>query len=970
MATRLATQRNFITVIPATTGSPTAASVTIEQSDKGVAVVPKSTTEPGDSDNTTNGSRQLEVATVSVSGSAIGMASRPSSSSQLPTIAISGGLKNGSAKGTLMSTNLLTNNSNIMNLLGSANGLSLQQIIQQQKKIVINTNGTLIDIVPLNDDSENAEAKPENEKLLDGSGTNESVESGNSSEATVEETTQVAVVQSQSPGSGTPQYITVTVSSPESVPNHHTYVQYVDSEMYNTSGQGQSQMTYPVYSVGDYTTNGQQQQQQQQQYYATTAGNYGTAGTGTGTTHADASGAGNGTGNGSVTPGTGPNSVNANGTVSSGNGGSAGGNANQQQFIVPVDEAVLLGTGNASGTQQQQSDASPQNMTDVASYLHAHHAASAVGQELDSTPNLTHAARVLPATVNWLMENYETADGVSLPRSTLYNHYMWHCNENKLDAVNAASFGKLIRSVFSGLRTRRLGTRGNSKYHYYGIRIKPTSPLVHAIECKPQHGSGVGGLMVGHHQQLTGSNGLSVGGGGGNGGGGTGGTNNGMHGHGGGGNHANGGIHASNVGGSMAHGGGGAGGGHLQHGAGGTGNSGGGGGTGHGMSMHHGRSGKKNSFKAEMPESCAQYLGDPNGAIPQFPIIDMIHPLPDDITMEDVDTLRSIYREHCEAFLDAILNLDFNMIESLWREFWRAENNNNNGDECEEEKYLSKQKLYLLTQCEPVQEFVKHVDMQFYQSMVDVLIPDVLRPIPTGLTQAIRNFAKNLENWLTSAMGGCPEPIVAIKLTAVAAFGQTLRRYTSLNHLAQAARAVLQNGTQIAQMLSDLNRVDFRNVQEQASWICQCDTAIVQRLENDFKAALQQQNTLEQWAGWLQNVVDDALQDYRGKPSFVNAARQFLLKWSFYSSMVIRDLTLRSAGSFGSFHLIRLLYDEYMFFIIEHKVAKATNTTPIAVMGEKINSRPVQDDLDRMLYNSEYGMVNVKLEPNAKRMRS
>ena len=50
--------------------------------------------------------------------------------------------------------------------------------------------------------------------------------------------------------------------------------------------------------------------------------------------------------------------------------------------------------------------------------------------------------------------------------------------------------------------------------------------------------------------------------------------------------------------------------------------------------------------------------------------------------------------------------------------------------------------------------------------------------------------------------------------------------------------------------------------------------------------------------------------------------------------MVIRDLTLRSAASFGSFHLIRLLYDEYMFYLIEHKVAAATEKSPIAVMGE------------------------------------
>lgn len=50
--------------------------------------------------------------------------------------------------------------------------------------------------------------------------------------------------------------------------------------------------------------------------------------------------------------------------------------------------------------------------------------------------------------------------------------------------------------------------------------------------------------------------------------------------------------------------------------------------------------------------------------------------------------------------------------------------------------------------------------------------------------------------------------------------------------------------------------------------------------------------------------------------------------------MVIRDLTLRSAASFGSFHLIRLLYDEYMFYIVEHRVASALGQSPIAILGE------------------------------------
>ncbi|CAH1122629.1 unnamed protein product [Ceutorhynchus assimilis] len=485
---------------------------------------------------------------------------------------------------------------------------------------------------------------------------------------------------------------------------------------------------------------------------------------------------------------------------------------------------------------------------------------SSNGEEVGSS--LGHATRVSPATVQWLMEHYETADGVSLPRSTLYAHYLKHCVDNKLEPVNAASFGKLIRSVFIGLRTRRLGTRGNSKYHYYGIRVKPGSPLMNIEDpsSKVTLNSSSSGKAQGTVRPFK----------------------------------RNSDSDSQSSNGTL-----------LQH---------------------------------------AAYLGDGSSAIPAFPEIHFQEALPEDCGYEDVDTLKSIYREHLEAFLDAILSLEFNTVESLWREFWRSQYNNN-GDECEEEKYLSKSKLFSLCSMEPVQIFMKQVDLVFYQSLIQVLVPDVLKPIPATLTQSIRNFAKNLDNWLTSAMAGAPPAMLQIKLTAVSAFSSSLRRYTSLNHLAQAARAVLHNGNQIGQMLADLNRVDFHSVREQASWVCQCDNEIVSRFENDFKLTLQQQNSLEQWASWLKNVVKSALKPYEGLPSFSKAARQFLLKWSFYSSMVIRDLTLRSAASFGSFHLIRLLYDEYMFYLIEHQVAEATGVVPIAVILEGIKEDVMQNNL-------------------------
>ena len=59
------------------------------------------------------------------------------------------------------------------------------------------------------------------------------------------------------------------------------------------------------------------------------------------------------------------------------------------------------------------------------------------------------------------------------------------------------------------------------------------------------------------------------------------------------------------------------------------------------------------------------------------------------------------------------------------------------------------------------------------------------------------------------------------------------------------------------------------------------------RLEQDFKSTLQQHNTLEQWAAWLESVVHTVLEPYTGGSQLPKAARQFLLKWSFYRCVYI-----------------------------------------------------------------------------------
>ncbi|XP_041720033.1 MHC class II regulatory factor RFX1 isoform X3 [Coregonus clupeaformis] len=543
----------------------------------------------------------------------------------------------------------------------------------------------------------------------------------------------------------------------------------------------------------------------------------------------------------------------ATGGTANGAGEGAGANGSGGSYV--IQGGYMLGGNSQGGYSSHNARSSPATVSITE------------GEEGSGVPSADKK-------VQWLLDNYETAEGVSLPRSTLYCHYLLHCQEQKLEPVNAASFGKLIRSVFMGLRTRRLGTRGNSKYHYYGLRIKACSSLIRLME--DQQHLAMRQQPFSQKQRLKPVQKVE-------------GMTNGMA-------------------------------------------------AGSGQQQQQQQGAGLSDISAQV-QQYQQFL-DASRTLPEFPDLDLQgKALPEGIELEHIKSFQLLYREHCEAILDVTINLQFTLVETLWKTFWRFEESQS-GDtgtlavHDESEKRLPKECLVILCKYDPVLRWSRDCDNTLYQGLVEILIPDVLRPIPSALTQAIRNFAKSLESWLTNAMMNIPEEMVRIKVTSASSFAQTLRRYTSLNHLAQAARAVLQNTAQINQMLSDLNRVDFANVQEQASWVCRCEDRVVQQLEQDFKLTLQQQNSLEQWAAWLDGVVSQVLKPYHASAAFPKAAKLFLLKWSFYSSMVIRDLTLRSAASFGSFHLIRLLYDEYMYYLIEHRVAQAKGETPIAVMGE------------------------------------
>lgn len=62
-----------------------------------------------------------------------------------------------------------------------------------------------------------------------------------------------------------------------------------------------------------------------------------------------------------------------------------------------------------------------------------------------------------------------------------------YCEANQIKPLSQADFGKVMKQVYPRVRARRLGTRGNSRYCYSGLRrsVKLRPPVLPDLSEKP-----------------------------------------------------------------------------------------------------------------------------------------------------------------------------------------------------------------------------------------------------------------------------------------------------------------------------------------------------------------------------------------------------------------------------------------------------------------------------------------------------
>uniref|UniRef100_A0A667YZF7 DNA-binding protein RFX6 n=1 Tax=Myripristis murdjan TaxID=586833 RepID=A0A667YZF7_9TELE len=421
-------------------------------------------------------------------------------------------------------------------------------------------------------------------------------------------------------------------------------------------------------------------------------------------------------------------------------------------------------------------------------------------------------------TLQWLEENYIVCEGVCLPRCILYAHYLDFCRKEKLEPACAATFGKTIRQKFPLLTTRRLGTRGHSKYHYYGIGIKESSAYYHSVY------SGKG---------LTRFSGSKL----------------------------------KNEG---------------------------------GFTRKYSLSSKTGTLLPDFPS--AQHLL-----------------LQGNISREKVEYGINSKRYHIAISINFITRKTFIL-------HWL---------------------LYSILQFLPlglksIQNFLLH----FWQGMPDHLLPLLENPVIVdifcvcdsilykvtnlflSLLADIRNFAKHWEHWLVSSLENLPECLAASKLPIARRFVSSLKRQTSFLHLAQIARPALFDQAVVTGMVLDIEKVDLSSISSQPllsiTTTGDQDPDIYSEYDSiavfqELKELLKKNATVESFIEWLDTVVEQKVikPGKQSSRSVKKRAQDFLLRWSFFGARVMHNLTLNNASSFGSFHLIRMLLDEYILLALE-----------------------------------------------------
>lgn len=532
----------------------------------------------------------------------------------------------------------------------------------------------------------------------------------------------------------------------------------------------------------------------------------------------------------------------------------------------------------------------------------------------------------------WLTANYAPYPDGNVPRQGLYFSYRRVCDQYGIPHINTATLGKAIRLCFPTIKTRRLGVRGNSKYHYCGIRpataaeaewlhdyVQRTNAQANANRANKDQGEG-GDKDNGRSDEDDDDDSEGA-----------------------------------------------------PHSAAGSKRS----------SLVLPGEVKNAVFGDELSDktpTAANLLAQqaaqrPPGAFTEASI--RRHPQQEPglalsaapsstpnnyLTPQQVNSVRQIphfptieealgtnsnsphniaarevwgwFQDHLDALLDSIRSFRFDGFELHARTFWSQ---------------LTGQHKEVV-HAPAIAGLMAKADAIVYDEILEFLRLQMLSPISAASLGSLRALAVKMEQILLAALEGYGNTFVEPKVELGARFGHLVLRFLDIYQVTQALSTVLSNQKQLIEMRRSWTKVDFESVRNQSALVCNCrHEDLVQLLEVEFTQLLETVaksnepvREVMQWADKCCERLMGGVRATRDRESLaglggaqeergVMSSRSVLIRWGYVTSQVMRDLTIRSDPAFGAFQILKLFLDDWIAVNVLRNVALSTNSVAASV---------------------------------------
>ncbi|KAF8913907.1 hypothetical protein CPB84DRAFT_1757873 [Gymnopilus junonius] len=527
----------------------------------------------------------------------------------------------------------------------------------------------------------------------------------------------------------------------------------------------------------------------------------------------------------------------------------------------------------------------------------------------------------------WLTANYAPYPDGNVPRQGLYFSYRRVCDQYGIPHINTATLGKAIRLCFPTIKTRRLGVRGNSKYHYCGIRPATTAEAEWLQDYVQKSNNNAAQASINAarlsaeaanrseersdeddeddsegNNSVPGSkrNSLTLSG------------------------------EIKNMAfpddlsdktptaATLLS--------QVQSAGRPTGTF-----PPHASIRRHPQQEPNLTLQAHSPAtaSSSSYLSPAQSTsvrhLPHFPSIEDAVA---NSTSNHTIAAREVwgwFQDHLDTLLESVRSFRFDQFEMNLRSFW----SNLNGVHRE------------IVHAPAIAGIMARADAIVYDEILEILRSQMLSPIAPNSLSSLRQLALKMEKILVVALENYGNTFVEPKVELGARFGHLVLRFLDIYQVTQALNTVLTNQKQLADMRRSWQKVDFESVRNQSALVCNCrHEDLVQLLEVEFVALLdslsKSTEPVREVMSWADKCCERLMgssrnhhngQEERGTMS----SRSVLIRWGYVTSQVMRDLTIRSDPAFGAFQILKLFLDDWIAVNVLRSVALSTNSVAASV---------------------------------------